>query len=390
MLILLLAALIAAIRLALLVTKYDDHNVIIKAANRGDAEAQYILSMMYKEGDRVPHDRGSFCHWLYLAAGRLHLEAMYELALHEHFDNRKVWTDSSVVWWLEQAAQRGHIKSQIKLLELGFNIATPNPTNFEESTINEDMKRLINERDILKLRLSKTPKKERVEEIKRHGGMKYDDWAISRRHILVDQVANEFKTVLARELRKCEYIDPYGNTMKSENYDKVLQYFFDNVILKRVRYDCDTKHLNSDRKSCILTIRHIAEEELCRLKAQKEYKDYHDGMSGVEYEHFCVDVLLASDWQVRTTKNTGDQGVDLIATQGNQIVAIQCKKSQTNIGNKAIQEIVAGAKHYGIDNKAVVSNAEYTISARALANTNGVLLLHHYDLQSLDALLKRP
>lgn len=73
----------------------------------------------------------------------------------------------------------------------------------------------------------------------------------------------------------------------------------------------------------------------------------------------------------------------MIATQDGIEVAIQCKKSSSAISNKAIQEVVSGAKHYGIDQAIVVSNSSYTFGAQDLANTNDVLLLHHNDLSDL-------
>jgi restriction system protein len=63
---------------------------------------------------------------------------------------------------------------------------------------------------------------------------------------------------------------------------------------------------------------------------------------------------------------------------------VQCKFYTKPVSNKAVQEVAAARLHEGADQAVVVSNAAYTKSARQLAGTTGVLLLHHDDLASFD------
>ncbi len=58
----------------------------------------------------------------------------------------------------------------------------------------------------------------------------------------------------------------------------------------------------------------------------------------------------------------------------------QCKKYAQPVGNGAVQEIAAGKQHEQADIAAVVSNATYTPSAKQLAGTTGVYLLHYSEL----------
>jgi restriction system protein len=53
------------------------------------------------------------------------------------------------------------------------------------------------------------------------------------------------------------------------------------------------------------------------------------------------------------------------------------------VGNKAVQEAVAGRAHYGAQFSGVVSNATFTPSAKQLAASNAVLLLHFSELDGL-------
>lgn len=55
-------------------------------------------------------------------------------------------------------------------------------------------------------------------------------------------------------------------------------------------------------------------------------------------------------------------------------MAIQTKCYSGTVGNHAIMEAVAGAKHYGATKCMVVTNSSFTKSARELAESNKVVL----------------
>lgn len=107
-------------------------------------------------------------------------------------------------------------------------------------------------------------------------------------------------------------------------------------------------------------------------------------MNGEDYEKFCENLLLESGWNVERTPQTNDQGVDLIALIENYKVCIQCKKYSNPVGNKAVQEIIAGTLFYKGTHSVVVSNAGFTKSAKALAETSNVLLINDSELEELE------
>lgn len=53
------------------------------------------------------------------------------------------------------------------------------------------------------------------------------------------------------------------------------------------------------------------------------------------------------------------------------------------VGNKAVQEIYTAKQHYGANNAIVVTNNTFTKSAKQLAKSTKVDLLHHEDLYYL-------
>ncbi|MFH5923445.1 restriction endonuclease [Roseomonas xinghualingensis] len=109
-----------------------------------------------------------------------------------------------------------------------------------------------------------------------------------------------------------------------------------------------------------------------------------------QFEQHCADVLAARGWSVTVGRGSGDQGVDVLARKGGRSVVLQCKLYSRPVGNKAVQEALAGCGYAGADGAAVVSNAAFTAAAHALAARTGVLLLHVSDLPRADTLFQFP
>lgn len=126
------------------------------------------------------------------------------------------------------------------------------------------------------------------------------------------------------------------------------------------------------------------------LKGRKLYRRmlldfrWHENMSPTEFERCCADYLGLQGWHAKTTKGSGDQGVDVIARKAGHVLVLQCKLYSSPIGNKAVQEAFAGKAYAGAITAAVVSNQPYTRSAQELAAKTGVLLMHFTELQSLE------
>ena len=100
-----------------------------------------------------------------------------------------------------------------------------------------------------------------------------------------------------------------------------------------------------------------------------------DGMEGHKFEYYCANLLRSNGFtEVTVTQASGDQGVDILATKDNVKYAIQCKNYSSNLGNTPIQEVYAGKVFYNCHVGVVMTNAEFTDSAKDLAKATGVLL----------------
>ncbi|WP_170360275.1 restriction endonuclease [Ruegeria arenilitoris] len=110
---------------------------------------------------------------------------------------------------------------------------------------------------------------------------------------------------------------------------------------------------------------------------------------GHEFERWVSESLEAFGWDATVTQGSGDQGVDVLAEKNGIKVAIQCKLYSSAVGNKAVQEAHSGKAYYGSDYAAVLSNADFTSSAKDLASVTGVMLLNHRDIPRLDEIVRQ-
>ena len=99
-------------------------------------------------------------------------------------------------------------------------------------------------------------------------------------------------------------------------------------------------------------------------------------MDGHQYEQKCAQYLREQGYtNVTVTRGSGDQGVDITAMKDGKKHAIQCKYYEGNVGNKAIQEVYAGAAFYNCSVAMVITNSFFTKSAKELAKKLKVILV---------------
>lgn len=106
-----------------------------------------------------------------------------------------------------------------------------------------------------------------------------------------------------------------------------------------------------------------------------------------EYELVVANEFAMLGWNSRATSGSGDQGADVIAEKDGFTLVIQCKLYTSPVGNKAVQEVAAAKGYFHGDAAAVVTNSGFTKSARQLADSLGVYLLHHSQIATLDELV---
>lgn len=108
-------------------------------------------------------------------------------------------------------------------------------------------------------------------------------------------------------------------------------------------------------------------------------------MNGLDFEEFLVGLLSKLGFRASLTKNSGDQGVDILARKNDRVYAIQAKRYASSVGNKAVQEVVSGKEYYKADAAWVITNNTFTPAALALAERTETTL---WDRNKLEAMLE--
>lgn len=173
--------------------------------------------------------------------------------------------------------------------------------------------------------------------------------------------------------------DEFGHYILSD-WEKKVQYFLSNVV----RIDDEIHYGVISFQEAFQIVDNIA------IEGQKQLVNipYSETMTGIQYEQLCGNILEKQGWQIKYTKKSGDQGVDIIAIRQSITLAVQCKRYKKPIGNKAIQEVVAGQQFYNATYALVIASNGFTKSAKQLAQKTNVLLLNHQPLEDINKLIK--
>jgi restriction system protein len=202
---------------------------------------------------------------------------------------------------------------------------------------------------------------------------------------IIDDYMNSQAALFARKRSQLIFVDDY-EIERTKNREKEKKYIASIVIPQHLRGiplpGRAIKYIVHIVQDQIGLIRKIEAAALSIAAPQAdEEASGRDG--GIEYEKRCAELLRGVGWNARLTPGSGDQGVDIVAEGFGKRVVLQCKLYSKPVGNKAVQEIIAARMYEQADVAVVVSNANYTTSARRLAAKAGVLLMHHDELKML-------
>lgn len=144
-----------------------------------------------------------------------------------------------------------------------------------------------------------------------------------------------------------------------------------------LRHSCNHFLEYNDKEFLFGAIAQLVDFCMWQEEDEANESDNHDEPAdGHEFEHHVARILRDNGWSVCHTGKSGDQGADLIAEKESRRYVIQCKFSTYPISNSAIQEAHAGRGFHRAKFAAVVTNSDFTRSARQLAASIGVDLIH--------------
>lgn len=89
-----------------------------KAANQGNADAQYNLGVMYYNSYGVAQDKTKAVQWYTKAAEQGHAKAQYDLGLMYYIGDGVAQDEKKAIEWLTKVAEQGNKDAQKALREI--------------------------------------------------------------------------------------------------------------------------------------------------------------------------------------------------------------------------------------------------------------------------------
>ncbi|MDN3631239.1 restriction endonuclease [Vibrio lentus] len=219
-------------------------------------------------------------------------------------------------------------------------------------------------------------------------------------------IENNYVEPLLRKQRQLTYVDEYGdkNTddfdkeidkfvkkrrysiedyvyQSAPNYYKELAKSFDGEIYL---FTDDLSDLLLGMSSAVFSVLWDAAET---SSDTDNYQEDNDDITPYEYEKLISQRLTELGWDSYATSGSGDQGADVLAEKYGVSMVVQCKMYSKPVGNKAVQEVSSARDYYEKDLALVVTNNDFTKSARQLADSQQVYLLHDSQIEEFDSLL---
>lgn len=136
----------------------------------------------------------------------------------------------------------------------------------------------------------------------------------------------------------------------------------------------------------ILILRAINHKRNERLKSSGILEI--DKMTGEQFEKYLAQVYKSMGYSVQMTSKTADYGADLILHKDGKKIIIQAKRYNSNVGIKAVQEVIGAINYYQAIEGWVVTNSYLTKNAKKLAESNKVKIIEREELIELSLKIK--
>lgn len=186
------------------------------------------------------------------------------------------------------------------------------------------------------------------------------------------KIVNAVKHNYIKNVLLCDEID-------IEHSQEILMYFLlsKSNIKEIILCDCFVEYYEMMKE-----IKKNMDSEDIKQKLRTKQKrriskytiDDVDLMTGAEFEEFVGLLFKKMGYSSQVTKQSGDQGLDVIASKNGTKIGIQAKCYSNTVGNSSVQEAVAGKSFYNCDKVIVVTNNYFTPAAEELAQSNNVVL----------------
>ena len=100
-----------------------------------------------------------------------------------------------------------------------------------------------------------------------------------------------------------------------------------------------------------------------------------DNTTGREFETFMVELFEKLGYSTTVTNRSKDHGCDMMLQQGEHRIAVQAKRSESELNFTSVQRALDSLKKYHAQLAIVVTNNKFISSAKQLAKIKNVALI---------------
>lgn len=104
-------------------------------------------------------------------------------------------------------------------------------------------------------------------------------------------------------------------------------------------------------------------------------------MEALEFEEFVADLFRKKGYAVEITQGSGDHGIDLLMRKDNQLIAVQCKRWNTPVGEPVVRDFLGSLMGIGAKVGYVIAASTFTSKALSFVQDKPIKLI------DLDALI---
>jgi hypothetical protein len=115
-----------------------------------------------------------------------------------------------------------------------------------------------------------------------------------------------------------------------------------------------------------------------------------DNTTGREFEIFLVSIFAKLGYSATVTNRSKDYGCDMMLQQGDYRIAVQAKRSDSELNFTSVQRVLGSLKKYNAHMSVVVTNNKFISSAKQLAKIKDVVLIDRKKLLDLIELSDLP
>jgi len=115
-----------------------------------------------------------------------------------------------------------------------------------------------------------------------------------------------------------------------------------------------------------------------------------DRTTGREFEIFLMDLFEKLGYSTTVTNRSKDYGCDMMLQRGDYRIAVQAKRSESELNFISVQRVLGSSKKYNAQMSIVITNNKFISSAKQLAKIKNVVLIDRKKLLDLIELSNLP